>query len=155
MRPVAQEAGLAVPTFAWEFFCCGRNSNIHAIDALMDIVERCFRLHRCCGIATALCLAVFVVSCIGLHLSGKGDQKIDVPDPPVSGITGGVSMFLLLRLCFLSWPVQMPSRCRQFTNDLNQHVRDHARNLCFPVSACCETAWRLMVSSEARADGSV
>ena len=138
--------GWLCPRLHGIIFCCGRNSNIHAIDALMDIVERCFRLQRCCGIATALCLAVFVVSCIGLLLSGNGDQKIDVPDPSVSGITGGVSMFLLLRLCFLSWHVQMPSRCRQFTNDLNQHVRDHARNLCFPVivqnrNECCEATY--------------
>ena len=128
------------------------------IDALGDIVERCFRIQRCCGITIALCLAVFVVSCIGLFLSGKGDYKIGDPDPPLSGITALVSIVLVWPL-FPLMALTTPSGCRQVTQDLNQHFRGHALNLCFEVIVQersefgFESAWRLVVSSETGADG--
>ena len=107
----------------------------------------------------ALCLAVLVVSCIGLLLSGKADQKMSDPDPPLSGI-----MFLVSTVLFVPSVLLMalatPSGCRQVAKDLNQHFRGHARNLCFEVIVQkrsefgFESAWRLVVSSETGADGS-
>ncbi|CAE7526588.1 unnamed protein product [Symbiodinium natans] len=127
-------------------------------DSLSDIVKRGSRLPSLIFGAMMACLVVCLLSLLFFFLSGDVFDKSH--DPPPYYMVGQASPLI----CFCLVPAYLcalPRANRQITRDLNQHFRLHARNFSFQLvvtkkDICCmETDWRLVVSFESRADGSV